>query len=331
MKIIAYGARVDEIPYFRQWAKESSDTLEFHQELLDARTIEWAKGFDGINCFQTTPYSAAVFEKMGQYGIHFLALRNVGTDNVDFAAAKKAGVSISNTPAYSPTAIAEFSLTLTLQLLRRMPEVADKLLADDYNGATQFIGRELGQQTVGVIGAGRIGQAAIRMFNGFGAKVLAYDPYPNQKAHLPAEFVDLPDLIRQADVIDLHIPGIPANDHIIDEAAIAQMKPSTLIINTARGNLIDTAALVQALLEGRLAGAGIDTYERETEDLLALNETGHFSDPLWDELLSMRNVILTPHIAYYTQTAVHNMVYYSLQNLMDFLTTGTTDTEVSTK
>lgn len=328
MKIIVYGARIDEIPYLQQWAKNPDHTLAIHEELLDETTVAWAKGFDAVNALQTTPYSAAVFAKLHEFGIHFLAIRNVGTDNIDLAAAKANDVRISNVPAYSPTAIAEFAVTLSLQVLRRTGEVAAKLRADDYDGATKFIGRELGQQTVGVIGAGRIGRAAISIFEGFGAKVQAYDPYPVHNPDHPIDYVELDHLLATSDLIDLHIPGIPANDHIIDAAAFAKMKDNAVIVNTARGNLIDTEAMVAALRAGKLAGAGIDTYEHETKDLLTLNKEGRFHDPLWDELMGMPNVILTPHIAYYTETAVHNMVYYSLQNLIDFLTKGETDTEV---
>ena len=163
MKIIAYGARVDEIQYFKQWAKETGNTLEYHTEFLDEHTVEWAKGFDGINSLQTTPYAAGVFEKMHEYGIKFLTIRNVGTDNIDMTAMKKYGIRLSNVPAYSPAAIAEFALTDTLYLLRNMGKVQAQLHAGDYEKASTFIGKELGQQTVGVMGTGHIGRVAIKL------------------------------------------------------------------------------------------------------------------------------------------------------------------------
>lgn len=327
MKIITYGAKESEIPFMQQWEKETGHTLTIKTELLDATTVKEAQGYDAVNALQTTPYDAQVFDQLQAFGIHYLSIRNVGTDNIDFAAANKAGVKISNVPAYSPTAIAEFSLTLTLHLLRRLGNVESKLRADDYAGAATFMGRELGQQHVGVIGAGRIGQAAIKMFEGFGAEVVAYDPYPNPNATV--KYVSLDELLQTSDVIDLHVPGIPANDHLIDAAAFAKMKDHAILVNTARGNLVDTKAMLAALRSGKLAGAGIDTYENEVADLLTLNKTGSFQDPLWDEMMAMDNVVLSPHIAYFTETAVHNMVYFSLQNLLDFLQTGKTDTEVT--
>ncbi|ABJ69009.1 D-2-hydroxyisocaproate dehydrogenase [Lacticaseibacillus paracasei] len=329
MKIIAYGARVDEIQYFKQWAKDTGNTLEYHTEFLDENTVEWAKGFDGINSLQITPYAAGVFEKMHAYGIKFLTIRNVGTDNIDMTAMKQYGIRLSNVPAYSPAAIAEFALTDTLYLLRNMGKVQAQLQAGDYEKAGTFIGKELGQQTVGVMGTGHIGQVAIKLFKGFGAKVIAYDPYPMKGDHPDFDYVSLEDLFKQSDIIDLHVPGIEQNTHIINEAAFNLMKPGAIVINTARPNLIDTQAMLSNLKSGKLAGVGIDTYEYETEDLLNLAKHGSFKDPLWDELLGMPNVVLSPHIAYYTETAVHNMVYFSLQHLVDFLTNGETSTEVT--
>ncbi|WP_125706180.1 D-2-hydroxyacid dehydrogenase [Lacticaseibacillus daqingensis] len=328
MKIIVYGAHDDEIPYMTQWQATTGHTLEIHQELLDDTTIDWAAGFDGINVLQTTPYSQTMFAKMAALGIRFLTIRNVGTDNIDLAAAQAHGIRIANVPAYSPNAIAEFAVTATLHLLRRLGEVEAKLAASDYQAATAFLGRELAQQTVGVVGAGRIGRAAIKLFHGFGAKVLAYDPHPVQDDSLACEYVELDELFAQADVIDLHIPGIAANDHIIGAAELAKMKPNALLINTARGNLIDTQALLHALEHQQLGGAGIDTYERESANLLTLKETGRFEDPTWDRLRAMPNVVLTPHIAYLTETAVQNMVEFSLNYLIEFLTVGATETEV---
>lgn len=328
MKIIVYGARTDEIPFMQAWQAAHEDDLEIHTETLNEETVRWAEGFDGINSFQATPYSAAMFKQMGAMGIHYLAIRNVGTDNIDFQAAAKAGVHISNVPAYSPNAIAEFAVTLSLYLLRRFGAVSRQMHAEDFDGTAKFMGRELAQCTVGIVGAGRIGQAAVRLFNGFGSRVLIYDPHPIPDPPLQGEYMDLPSLLAQSDVVSLHIPGIPENHHFIDAEALRQMKQDALIINTARGNLVDSEALLEELTNGHLGGAGIDVYEHESEALLAANRTGKFSDPLWDQLEALDNVVITPHIAYHTQTAVKNMVDYSLANLLDFLHTGHADTEV---
>ncbi|WP_203624579.1 D-2-hydroxyacid dehydrogenase [Lacticaseibacillus sp. 866-1] len=330
MKIIVYGVKPDELAYFEAWQKTHNQPLSLHSELLDEKTVAWARGFDGVNCLQTTPYSAAVFTQLAEFGIHFLTIRNVGLDNLDLAAAKQNKIRIANVPAYSPSAIAEFAVTMTLYLLRRLGETRAPLAAGNWNQAASFLGRELGQSTVGVVGAGRIGQAAIRLFAGFGANVLAYDPHPGHPEPR-ATYVSLKQLLAESDVVDLQVPGIPANDHLIDDAALTLMKQNAVLINTARGNLVDTTALLKHLRAGHLGGAGIDTYEHESPALLRYEQTGKFTDPQWEELAQLPNVLLTPHVAYHTETAVENMVNFSLANLVGFLTTGEAPDEVRIK
>ncbi|WP_179394597.1 D-2-hydroxyacid dehydrogenase [Lacticaseibacillus absianus] len=316
MKILAYGVRGDERPYLDDWAARTGDHVHQTHRFLTPDTL--SEGADGISCFQTVPYAPAVFAKMQALGIRYLALRNTGYENVDLDAAAHYGIRVSNVPAYSPAAIAEFAVADMLYLLRQTGAVQADLRANDYATAGTHIGRELGACTVGVVGTGRIGRVLIRLLNGFGARVLAYDPHPPAEADLQFTPVDWPTLLAESDILSLHVPGTPANHHLIDAAALAQMRPGALLINTGRPNLIDTRAVMAALDAHTLAGVGIDTYENETSDLLALSNRGHFNDPQWQALLARPNVILSPHIAYYTQTAVRNMVESSLHNLKAF-------------
>ena len=269
------------------------------------------------------------FQKMADMGIKFLSIRNVGLDNIDLEGAAAAGVRVSNVPAYSPSAIAEFAVTLTMHLARNLGQVEQHLRDNDYNGAMHYMGREIGQSTVGVVGTGRIGREAIRIFRGFGAKVLCYDPYP--VADSDYDYVSLDELLANSDIIDLHVPGLPQNTHMINADSFAKMKQGVIIVNTARGNLIDTKALLDNLRSGKVAGAGIDTFEFEEQDLLNLEKKGSFNDPVWDEMMQMPNVVLSPHIAYFTATAVRNMVEFSMENLMGFINDGQAKNEVKAK
>lgn len=327
MKIVSFGTRPDEAPYLTEWSERTGIELKQITATLNEDNVDQAAGYDGITCMQTVPYSAALFQKMADLGIKFLSIRNVGLDNIDMAGAKAAGVRISNVPAYSPEAIAEFAVTMIMHLIRNMGQVEQHLRKNDYNGAMHYIGRNVGDCTVGVIGTGRIGRAAIQIFEGFGAKVLGYDPYPAKNTDI--DYVDLDTLLRESDIIDLHVPGLPSNTHMIDAAAFDKMKDRVIIVNTARGNLIDTQALLDNLRSGKVAGAGIDTFEYEEQDLLNLEQHGSFNDPVWDEMMQMPNVVLSPHIAYYTETAVRNMVEFSLANLMGFLEKGAAENEVT--
>lgn len=326
MKLASFGTRVDEVPFLKEWAKRTGNEMQIFTETLNEDTVDKAAGVKGITGLQTVPYSAKLFQKMADMGIKYLSIRNVGLDNIDLKGAAAAGVRVSNVPSYSPSAIAEFAVTLAMHLARNLGQVEQHLRDNDYNGAMHYMGREIGHSTVGVIGTGHIGREAIRIFRGFGAKVLAYDPYPAKNSDY--DYVSLDELLKNSDIIDLHVPGLPQNTHMINADSFAKMKQGVIIVNTARGNLIDTKALLDNLRSGKVAGAGIDTFEYEEQDLLNLEKHGSFNDPVWDEMMKMPNVVLSPHIAYFTKTAVHNMVEFSMENLMGFINDGKAKNEV---
>ena len=327
MKLASFGTRVDEAPFLKAWAERTGNDMQIFTETLNEETVDkMAAGTQGITCLQTVPYSAELFKKMAAKGAKFLSIRNVGLDNIDLAGAQAAGVRVSNVPAYSPSAIAEFAVTLTMHLARNLGQVEQHLANNDYNGAMHYMGKEIGQSTVGVVGTGRIGREAIRIFKGFGAEVIAYDPFPAKNSDI--NYVTLDELLQRSDFIDLHVPGLPQNTHMINADSFAKMKDGAIIVNTARGNLIDTQALLAALRSGKVAGAGIDTFEYEEQDLFNLEKHGNFNDPVWDEMMQMPNVVLSPHIAYFTATAVRNMVEFSLNNLTGFINDGVAENEV---
>lgn len=328
MKFVAFNVRADEQPFFDKWAQANGvDVTTLPNELTEA-TMHQADGADAIIALQTGTYPESVFDMMKANGTKVLSIRNVGTDNLPLAKAKANNIAVTNVPAYSPAAIAEFSVTQLMQLLRRIPVVNEKMRRGDYRWAPD-IGQELNEMTVGVIGTGRIGRAAMQIFEGFGAKVIAYDPYPAPDLKEQGIYVaSLADLYRQADVITLHIPGTEANHHMLDEAAFAQMKQGVYILNMARGSLIDTKALIAALKSGKVAGAALDTYENETP-IFNHDLTGQtISDEVFNELQSFPNVLVTPHIAFYTTHAVKNMVEVACNSAKSVLETGTAPTLV---
>ncbi|MHC9536291.1 D-2-hydroxyacid dehydrogenase [Dellaglioa sp. BT-FLS60] len=328
MKLIAFGMRKDEVGFGKQWAADNQVEVEITEALLTTETVQQANGFDGIIALQTIPYDENLFSEMQKMGIKILSVRNVGVDNIDLVAAKKYGITVTNVPAYSPNAIAEFSVTQLMQLLRRTPEFNLKRQNQDYRWAPN-ISRELRSLTVGVIGTGRIGRVAMAIYKGFGAKVIAYDVYPNAELKKTGVYVDtLDELFKQADVITLHTPATKENEHMLNHDSFAKMKQGVLIVNTARGTLINTEDLIEALKSGQVGGAALDTYEFENPIFNHNLDGLGIEDPLFNELLSMINVILTPHIAFYTETAVKNMVEIALNSAQQFLTTGTADTEV---
>ena len=327
MKIIAYGIRDDEKPYLDKWSEENPDVeVASTGELLDESTVDQAKGADGVVTYQQKPYTAAVLDKLGSFGIKFLSLRNVGVDNIDVDAAKRNGIQVTNVPAYSPEAIAEFTVTQLMRLLRRTNTFDRKQTNGDLRWAPD-IADELNQMTVGVFATGRIGRAAMRIYKGFGAKVIAYDIYHNPELEKEGVYVDTPEeLYAQSDVISLHAPATKENEHMINDKTIAQMKDGVFLLNPARGALVDTDALIRGLDSGKIGGAAIDTYEDEVG--IFNTDFGSF-DKIPDErlkgLMKRENVLVSPHIAFYTKRAVRNMVYFAMDANKSLIKTGKSD------
>lgn len=330
MKIIAYGIRDDEQPYLEQWSKDQGIEVKAVAELLDEQTVDLAKGYDGAVVYQQKPYTAAVLDQLAANGVTNLSLRNVGVDNVNADAVKRNGFKVTNVPAYSPAAIAELTVTQLMRLLRRTPTFDRKQVQGDLTWAPD-IADELNQMTVGIVATGRIGRAAMRIYQGFGAKVIAYDVFHNPELEKQGIYVDtLDELYAQADVISLHAPATKDNDHMLDDAAFAKMKDGVWILNPARGALIDTDALILALDSGKVAGAALDVYEDEVGIFNAdFKNFDAIPDERLKNLMKRENVLVTPHIAFYTKTAVKNMVQFALNNNKQLIETGRAENEVS--
>lgn len=330
MKIIAYGIRNDEKPYLDEWVAKHPDVeVKSEPKLLDENTVDEAKGFDGVVAYQQKPYTATVLDKLGNFGIKSLSLRNVGIDNIDAEAAKKNGIKVSNVPAYSPAAIAELAVTEMMRLLRRTKKFEDKERHGNLTWAPD-IAEEMNQQTVGVFATGRIGRQVIDIVRGFGAKVIAYDPYPNPELKKEGIYVDTPEeLYKNSDILTLHAPALKENEHMINDETIGQMKNGIRIINCARGSLIDTDALIRGLDSGKIKGAALDVYEDEVGVFnVDFGSFDKIPDAILKNLMKRDNVLITPHIAFYTKVAVKNMVQYALDANVSLIKTGTSDKEV---
>ena len=326
MKILAYGVRDDEKPFLEECEKQNPDVeVKAVPELMTDETVEWAKGFDGVDVYQQLPYTDTVFEKLASYGIHNVSLRNVGVDNMNPEAVKKYDMKVTNVPVYSPAAIAEFSVTQLLNLLRRTKEYFHKFERNDYRWAPQ-ISHELNDQVVGVIGTGHIGQVAINIYKGFGAKVIAYDVYHNPELEKEGLYVDtLEELYKQATVVTLHIPLFPTTEHMLNKEAFDQMKDGVFVVNASRGPLIDEKALIDALDSGKVAGAALDVLEDETKVFNHDMAGKNMDYPEFWNLNTRDNVLISPHTAFYTDVAVKNMVQYSLSANKDLIETGESD------
>jgi len=321
MKIYLYGIREDEKGYLKEWISANPDVdIDYTHKILNEDTAELAEGSDGVVTLQTQPYPRAALEKLQGYGISKLSVRNVGLDGFDFKDLRDLGFSLTNVPVYSPNAIAEHTTGLMLRLLRRVPEF-DKKFADGDFRWFPTIGEEINGKTVGIIGTGHIGSVVARIMMAMGATVVAYDIKPNPFLENLGIYVDsIDEVLAQADILTLHTPLAKRDVHMIDTEAINKMKDGAIIVNAARGGLIDTDALIAALDSGKIRAAGLDVLESENDVFQKkFDSIEDVKDPQFQALINRDNVIITPHTAFYTTTAVHNMVFDSLNDNLKML------------
>ncbi len=261
--------------------------------------------------------------------LKFIATRSTGFDHIDLSACKQKGILVSNVPTYGENTVAEFAFALILALSRKLYPALKRIKEQgdfNYEGLTGF---DLKGKTLGVAGTGHIGAHVIKIAFGFGMKIKAYDPHPNQQfvKDYGVEFLELPELIKQSDILTLHVPYLPATHHLINSENIKLFKPTSFLINTARGALVETEALLLALKSGRLAGAGLDVLEEEgfIKDEMSLLREGHPSREelktvLADhELMYMNNVLITPHNAFNTEEAMQRILDTTISNIESFV------------
>ena len=261
MKIIAYSVRADEMKAFHQFSKELNIQVTYVEQRLTNDNIHLAQGHDGVSIIGHCDGSESILTKLKEMGIHYLASRSAGYDNIDLSAAKELGIKVTNA-RYSPNSVAEFALMLILMVNRRVGESFKKSSINDFS-LRNLRGFELRNQTVGIIGTGRIGATLAQNLTGFGCKILAYDEYVNASLSKMVEYVDIETLLSNSDVISLHLPLNEQNHHFMNESKFKKMKESAIIINTARGELIDTKDLIHALSTKQILGAGLDVLEGE--------------------------------------------------------------------
>ncbi|MBP1045545.1 D-2-hydroxyacid dehydrogenase [Enterococcus sp. BWM-S5] len=330
MKIFIYGIGKKEQPVAAQWAAEHNVTLETSDQELNAETIILAKNADAVSFQQmASVHDEAVYQQMTEYGIRFLSTRSAGIDGLSKAYLKKYNIKAANVPVYSPRAIAEHALTLSFMLLRHIPRLMQREQQQNFV-LDGLIGREIHDLTVGIIGTGHIGLTTAQLFNSLGANVIAYDKFP--KEHVEETLTYLPTIeavVEKADIISLHTPYTSENHHLISEKLLNLMKPETLIINTARGPLVDTKALLTALQAGKIGGAGLDTLENEDLYINKTKAEQTSEHPYIAELLALDNVIVSPHIAFYTLEASKILMESSLNSLYELEQNGQTDSLIS--
>ena len=313
MKIAAFEVKDYELPDFAK-AKDYGLEAKLYKEDLTKDNVELVKGCEGVTTLGFSDLRAPMIRKLAELGVKYLATRTVGFNHIDLAAAKECGIRVSNA-FYDPYNVADFTVMLMLMLLRKAKISVCRALVNDFS-LDGMCGREMRNLTVGIIGAGKIGRAVIGNLQGFGCRILAYDPYVAGEI-AGAEMTGFDRVLEESDIISLHVPLNDESRHIIDAGAIRKMKDGALIINTARGGLIDTGALISALESEKIGGAGLDTIEAE-DGLAHIDLRARIVDKRdIFYLKQFPNVIFTSHYAFFTEEATAAMVNCALRSLRD--------------
>ena len=289
--------------------------LHFQGARLTEDTAALAEGYEVVCAFINDDLSAPVLTRLKAGGTHLIALRSAGYNHVDLAAAKRLGLTVVRVPAYSPHAVAEHAVALILALNRRLHRAYNRTREGDFSlhGLTGF---DLHGKTVGVVGTGQIGLAFARIMAGFGCQLLAYDPYPNPEVEaLGARYLDLPELLRESRIISLHCPLTPQTRHLINPQSLASLQPGAMLINTGRGALVDTPALIDALKSGQLGYLGLDVYEEEAQIFFEDRSDLPLQDDVLARLLTFPNVIVTAHQAFLTREALAAIAATTRENI----------------
>ena len=317
----------DTKPYDKCWFdKINNNQYEIHyfESKLNEDTVSLTKGYDVVCAFVNDDISAEVIIKMVENNVSLLAMRCAGYSNVDIREAY-GRLTVVRVPAYSPYAVAEFAMGMLLTVNRKLHKAYNRTREYNFN-INGLTGIDLYGKTVGVIGTGKIGQVFINICRGFGMRVLAYDIYPNE--FMGYEYVELDTIFRESDVISLHCPLTEQTWHIIDEDAISKMKDECYIVNTSRGGLIDSKALLDALLERRIGGAALDVYEEEADFFFEDHSEKGITDATLALLSTMPNVLITSHQAFFTEEALANIARITLKNIEDYYVGKKVENEV---
>ena len=289
----------------------------FHEFRLDATTAATAKRAQAVCVFVNDRVDRACLEILAHEKVRLIALRCAGFNNVDVKAARELGLAVVRVPAYSPHAVAEHAVALLLTLNRKIHRAHNRVREHNFS-LSGLVGFDLCGKTVGIVGTGKIGRIAAQIFRGFETRVLAADPFPAPdwaKQH-GIEYTDLPALLRASNIVSLHVPLLPDTHHLLNDDTISQMKPGAYVINTSRGKLIDTTALIQALKSGHLGGVALDVYEEE-EGIFFEDLSGDvLQDDELSRLLTFPNVLITSHQAFLTREALSEIARVTVENLL---------------
>lgn len=330
MKILLFSAKPYDRHFFTKHNASFGFQLEFLETHLGPHIVNAVEDETTAVCvFVNDRLTKEVINVLAEKKVKIIALRCAGFNNVDLEAARRAGIKVCRVPAYSPQAVAEHAIAMLLTLNRKIHKAYNRVREQNFalNG---LLGFNLHGKIVGIIGMGKIGQAFYPIIKGFGCKVIAYDPFADQRAHPDIQFVSLDELLGQADIISLHCPLTPENHHLINAASIAKMKKGVTLINTSRGGLICTSDAIEALKSGHIGNLAIDVYEQEEKLFFKDLSAEIITDDTIQRLMSFPNVLVTGHQAFFTEEAMDQIAHTTLHSISEIVS-GREDVDVIIK
>jgi len=317
MKVAIFSSKPYDEEYLNH-ANSDRHTLFFHNTPINSRTASLAKGCDAVCCFVNDHLDSNVLHQLAALKIYLVVLRCAGFNQVDLVTAKRLGITVARVPEYSPHAVAEHALALILVLNRNLHRAYNRVRENDYS-LNGLLGFDLVKKTVAVIGTGKIGQVFAHIMGGLGCKIIAYDPCPS--VELLTEnvcYLPLNEIWAQADIVSLHCPLTTHTQHLINADVINQMKDGVMLVNTGRGNLIDTRAAIAGLKSKKIGYLGLDVYEEEGDLFFEDNSNQLLQDDIFARLLTFPNVVITGHQAFFTREALTAISEITLANIEHF-------------
>ncbi len=321
MKVAVFSTE----PYDRKFLDAANNSAKAGHEFiyfetrLEPKTASLADGCQAVCAFVNDDLGRETLKILADLGTQFIALRCTGFNNVDLSAAAELGIKVARVTVYSPYSVAEFVIGMIQMLNRRLYKSYNRTRDDNFS-LNGLMGFDLYGRTVGIIGTGKIGIILAQIVHGFGCHLLGYDLYPNPKFEAigDARYVELSELLANSDIISLHCPLTEDNYHLINEQTIAQMKPGVMLINTSRGPLIDTKAVIKGIKSGQIGNIGIDVYEQEGDIFFKDLSDTIIQDDTFQLLQSFPNVLITSHQAYFTEDAMNDITTTTVANISDF-------------
>ena len=317
MKVAVFSTKVYDRKFLSDANSRTQHELVFFEPRLNRDTAILAAGFPAVCVFVHDQVDAPTLELLASRGTRLVVLRCAGFNNVDLQAAADLGITVVRVPAYSPYGVAEHAVGLILSLNRKIHRAYNRVREGNFS-LDGLLGFNLHERTVGIVGTGKIGLILAQIMKGFGCHILAYDVYHNHELEaLGGKYVELPELFANSDIISLHCPLTPETHHLINAEAIEQIKPGVMLINTSRGALIDTQAVIEGLKSGKIGYLGVDVYEQESELFFEDLSGAIIQDDIFQRLTTFPNVLITGHQAFFTAEALHNIAETTFANIAD--------------